>query len=471
MVRSRILSMEEIMKKLISIAFVALLATATVFAGFTGSATLGLGYNFEDDTYGFSNSNKFDLDFELATASAEAIAEGDVYASIKANFGVRLVDGDDKKSDFSDGVKLADNLFAVIKLDEAKVAGANWYVSIKGTSSNVDLAKSAIDTRTIKHDKDDFGFEKDDYDEAVTYKAAYDKAPGFEASYAGFVVGAGFEGKKANDFGYNVFVATPDFDFDVVTLKVAASLSDKYDKNLTSADKLMNAGVSAKVGFDADIVSGYVASDVGFEKLGTKDWKAEENIKADVAANLVISPVTLDFYYATNVKTAETKEVKDAEDNVTTPADVKYTKNLLSAQAKVDLNSFNVPVALTVAGKDLVNKQDISVKAEFNVTEQVSLDAKVGYVINTEKLYTEGNVKYAADAFTVKGGLKYSTIFADGVKDNVISATASIETSVLVPGATLKLEYAKDDDTMNFFANQVTKQNFGKINASCKIAF
>ena len=469
MVRSRILSMEEIMKKILSIALVALLATSAVFAGFSGSATLGLGYNFENDKYGFSNSNKFDLDFELATAEAEAVAEGDVYASIKANFSVRLVDGDDKTSSFSDGMKLANNLFAVVKLSEAKVAGANWYVSIKGTSSNVDLAKSAIDERTIKNDTDDFGFALDDYDEAVTYKAAYSKAPGFEAGFANFVVGAGFTGVKGKDYGYNVFVATPDFDFDVVTLKVAASLSDKFntvevdgkDVAAPTADNIINAGVSAKVGFDADIVSGYVASDVGFENLGKDGWKAADEIKADVTANLAISPVTVDFYYATNVKTGEDKATKE----------VTNTKNLLSAQAKVDLNDFQIPVALTVTGKDLINKQDLSLKAEFAITEQLSVDAKVGYVIDNDKLYTEGNVKYAADLFTVKGGLKYSTVFTKDVKDNVLSATASVESSAIIPGATLKLEYAKADNTMNFLDKQNTPQDFGKINASCKIAF
>ena len=452
------------MKKILSIALVALLA-GSAFAAFTGSATLGLGYNFEDDTYGFSNSNKFDLDFELATASAEKVAEGDVYASIKANFAVVLVDGDDKTSEYSDGMKLADKLFAVIKLSEAKVAGENWYVSIKGTSSNVDLAKSAIDTRTIKNDTDDFGFGLDDYDEAVTYKAAYDKAPGFEAGYADYVIGAGFKGVKNKDFGYNVFVATPEYDFDVVTLKLAASASDKYSDKPEDY-KIANVGVSAKVGFATDAFSGFVASDLGFEKLGTENWKAEDNFKADVAANFAISPVTVDAYYATRVLTADDKKVEVKPENY-------YTKNLLSVQAKVDLNDFDVPVALTVAGKDLVNTQDISLKAEFAVTEQVSLDAKVGYVIDSKKLYTEGNVKYAADAFTLKAGMKYSTVI-ETEKSNILSATASIESSVLIPGATLKLEYAKGDNTMNFLKDQTASeapQNFGKINASCKIAF
>ena len=46
------------MKKILSIALVALLAASTVFAGFTGKASVGLGYNFQDESYGMSNSTE-----------------------------------------------------------------------------------------------------------------------------------------------------------------------------------------------------------------------------------------------------------------------------------------------------------------------------------------------------------------------------------------------------------------------------
>ena len=150
---------------------------------------------------------------------------------------------------------------------------------------------------------------------------------------------------------------------------------------------------------------------------------------------------------------------------------------MLSAQVAVDLKAFEVPVAFTFTGKDLVNKQDLSVKAAFNITEELSADATVGYVISgddAKKLSTSANIAYAVDAFTAKAGVAYSTII-ETEKSNVLSATASIETAALVPGATLALTYGTDsaDNDMNFLKGQSAgaDQNFGAITASCKIAF
>ena len=75
------------MKKTIAILLVAILAVSSVFAAFSGEASLGFGGNFDDGTYGFIDSaTKIKFDIDLATASAEQIADGDVYASIKATF-------------------------------------------------------------------------------------------------------------------------------------------------------------------------------------------------------------------------------------------------------------------------------------------------------------------------------------------------------------------------------------------------
>ena len=453
------------MKKILSIALVALLAASTVFAGFSGSATLGLGYDFETGKYGFSNSNKFDLNLDLATADAEKVAEGDVYASIKASIAAKLVDGDDKTTKFDtfviDGI--SSKLAVVAKLDEAKVAGADWYVSIKGVTSVNDFAKSAIDKKTVKNDTDDFGFTLDDYKEALTYKVAYTKLPGFEAGYKGYVAAAGFEGYTdkgqvaqttpvtENTFGYTLNVKTPEYNFDVVTLQVGAEASKA---NTLNTKTYSNVGASAKVGFDADAVSGFVAADTGFENLGKDDWKFEDNFNVDVAAKLAISPVTVDAYYA-----------RIANDDA-------KTENLLSAQVAVDLNAFDVPVAFTFTGKDLVNKQDLSVKAAFDITEELSADASVGYVIDTKKLSTSANIAYTADAFTAKAGLGYG-LTVDTEKSNYLTASASIESAAVIPGAVLKAEYKAGDKDMNLLSGQDNgrAKNYGKIVTSCKIAF
>ena len=62
------------MKKILTIALVALLATASVFADFTGSASLGFGYNFEKRNFGFSNSTATTLEYEITSGKAEVPA-------------------------------------------------------------------------------------------------------------------------------------------------------------------------------------------------------------------------------------------------------------------------------------------------------------------------------------------------------------------------------------------------------------
>ena len=84
------------MKRTIAILLVAIMAVGSAFAAFSGSAQVGVGADFEKGNYGFiDNSTKVDFNIDLATASAEAISEGDVYASIKGSLGLVLVTDED----------------------------------------------------------------------------------------------------------------------------------------------------------------------------------------------------------------------------------------------------------------------------------------------------------------------------------------------------------------------------------------
>ena len=71
-------AIEEKMKKILTIALVALLATASVFAGLSGKAKLALGYDFENGNYGFSNGKEFALTMNIAEETKESVAEGDI---------------------------------------------------------------------------------------------------------------------------------------------------------------------------------------------------------------------------------------------------------------------------------------------------------------------------------------------------------------------------------------------------------
>lgn len=458
------------MKKIFSILLVTALAASTVFAAFSGSATVGLGANFDNGEYGFiGNGTNVNFNIDVASASAEAISEGDVYASIKASLGLVL------KSD-EDGIAAGDPLFAInltnpkkgdiaawlyAKIDEAKVAGANWYVSLLGVASVNDFAKSAIDTWTVENEIDsDYGFRKADYDKNATYKVGYQKAPGVEVGVYDYVIGLGFKAEAVktpefdpfNKYAATAYVKTPEYAIvDGLTIQAGATyaISDGSYK-----DEVNAVGASAKVAYADDMISASVATDLGY------DINAEK-FGADVAAAFKYDFVSVDAYYATAA--ANSGSVDKVTGKYTDGAAVE---NLLSAKVATDLNSFEVPVKLTVTGKDLINKQDLGLKAEVAIAE-VTLTPSVGYVIKSETFKAGLDVAYTTDAFTAKAGV--STETAKFNADNLLlGASASVESAALIPGATLKLAWSDAKDLLD---NNVDKTNYGKIVASCKIAF
>lgn len=116
------------MKKILSIALVALFAASTVFAGISGAASVGLGYNLEDKSYGFSNSTESTVTFELASGDEAVEAEGSDSAGIKGSFAIAIDDYDANEEDEPTWVISP-------AIDEAYVKGADWSVSILGENS------------------------------------------------------------------------------------------------------------------------------------------------------------------------------------------------------------------------------------------------------------------------------------------------------------------------------------------------
>ena len=499
------------MKKTSAILLVAVLAASSVFAGFSGKATVGLGYNWETKDYGFTNGTGFDVDVDLATAEADKVAEGDIYAGIKATMGVKVANkaAAGKGSwiyDSNSGKAEKYGLGLMLSLDEAYVAGENWKVSITGTQGATSYAKSFTTHKEAV--KDAFGNETSDTKDVaddVTGETGLFKAPGVTAEVAGYKASFGFVGNNTEDkewLSYSATVQTPEFDFNGVTAQVAAGLSrnvkdynktngkGEVDKNITyeafgstlfeyetyKQHQIAVVG-SAKVGYATDAFKASVAADVNMIKYGHK-----ENLGAgdklytyfDLAANVVYAPVTFDAYYGFNGRVADVTKDMISE--------IKALANTLHLQAKVDLANFDVPVALTVYGKDVINTLDLGAKADVTLSP-VKLTVKGGYVVKPAltttqfgKVYVGADVEYANDLFTAKAGVGYNSFVGKNVKDAAcFTMNASVETTAIIPGATLKLAYGAAKDNMNFLKDQVEdlqpKQNFGKVDATCTIKF
>ena len=359
--------------------------------------------------------------------------------------------------------------FVDVAIDEAKVGGENWYISVLGMPDGPDYAKPAIDTYDVKGKYDDYGFVKEDYTENYTFKPTYADTNGVELGLFGYKFGFGLLGdydetgdiknwKFEDNIKFAVFGETPEYDFGGLKLQGAVTYSysgfDKIDDGvvvkqdeilgeepdletgkypvLVSAFSRTNAlGLSAKVGFENDTLSASVATDLGFN-LDGDDF--EEVFDMDVAANFNWSFLTLDAYYATTAKSggaySDVIKVDDNYNMVTTGGDITavrpiystitdkdgtehdvitgfevdrnpvvpvteskwvdaYKNDVLSFQAKFDLNAFEVPVAVTASVKDVLHTVELGVKAEVTPVEGLKLTANAGYVVDTIDAYNK----------------------------------------------------------------------------------
>ena len=450
------------MKKTIAILLVAILAVSSVFAAFSGKASVGFGGNLDNGNFGFiDQSTNAKIDLELATANAENVGEGDIYASIKASLVVRLYNGEKgatpDKPNSQDGTWLPID----VAIDEAKVGGENWYVSILGMPDGPDYAKSAIDTYDVKKKVDDYGFTKADYTGNYSFSVPYADTNGIEVGLFGYKFGFGLLGdytdvdgwKQEDHINFAVFAETPEYDFGGLTVQAAATYSYKsFDRlfgegttiptgNVAKApatyggfSKTNAIGLAAKVGFANDTLSASIATDMGFNLEGDK---FEDIFDMDLAANFGWSFLTLDAYYATTAKSGEgavggvdwnakANNNKGGYEWNATKWGSKYTDDVLSFQAKFDLNTFDVPVAITASVKDVLKTVELGVKAEVTPVEGLKVTASAGYVIDTINAYSK----------------------ADWMRSNVAKIAQAMTGSVLSPDqiAEVTAEYAAASD-------------------------
>ena len=455
------------MKKILSIALVALLVASTAFAGFSGKAKLSLGYDTESESYGFSNGQEFSVDLDVASETAEAAGEGEVFAGVKATLSLKAADIIGEKPAIFVKSGAADVGFGLfLSLKEAYVAGQDWKVSITGTQNGPDFAKSAIDV-VEDYGKDAFGNQPEKWwnkiYKAKSYAVSVNKAPGVTATYKDWSVAAGFNGGKADAdthapdfFNYHVSAISPEVAVaEGISVKIGAVASgiknatskvlvggvkvDRYDES-----KNFDAfGASAQVAYAAEAFSAKVAGDFGMKKtVGTDDFKAD----FDVAANVAYSPVAVDVYFS------RVKEV-----------------NYLSAQVSGAYEG----ISGDIYAKDiLAESKDIFVGADAEYTvDAVTVGAGFWMTTKSKIMQVSGNVEYAAEKFTAKAGAVYGTQI-DVEDSSYLWLNASVESSAIIPGATISLGYGPNTDgATGYKTTNLLKEKYGSVTAQCVIAF
>ncbi len=411
------------MKKISAVLLVMVLVGSVVFAGFSGSVSTEFGLDLDGQTYGFTNNaEKLSLDVNFVDLVGEAKGEGDIYADIAASVTLSFDTADDNVADST----FATQVIADFAFDHANIVGDNWSVGITGSANAADWAVSSIDSTDKAEANNVLGYSVDDSTDSWTLRAKdfLVETAGIEAMYADYSVTVGLFG----DYGADTLsvygaVKTPDFELgDGLTAALAAAGgSDAGNKT---------AAGSVKVAYADDTMSADVAADVVYDG----------GIMADVAASFAYDMVSVDAYFAT-----------DAYVNGGATGDTNY----LSAKAVVDLD----PLSVTLKGKDILDAQKLYADVAYDVSEELSVAAGVGYTISTSAWDVSGEATYTAADYTLAASVDYFS-------DSTIAVNASIASTTLVDGATLKLAYEYDTNDAD---NASGTDN--AVIASVKIAF
>lgn len=438
------------MKKISTVLLVLVLVGSVAFAGFTGSASAGFGYDLDTQEYGFiGNNTKVSVDLNFLEAIGEAKAEGEVYADIKASLTFSFNNSSESGLDPNGtGTPLViwnaatevwtTPMIAALDFDHAKIVGDGWYLGILGTVHSANFATSAIDSTDAIDEADNaLGFKTDDsvqYADLRPRDYVTKNGSGVEFGMKDYVVSFGATGDvDGGTFNYFGTVTTPAYELaDGVTAQFGAAAS-------TSTANGRAASGSAKVMYASDELSGSVAADVVYKG----------GLKADVAANVAYDAYSLDVYYATDAYRGGYKE--------------SPIKNLLSAKVVAAID----PVTVTLTGKNLVNAQALSASVDFAATEELAVTVKGGYTITGGDWNVGGSLAYTAEKFTAKAGASVN-------QDTKIGLNASVESKTLIPGAEVKLAYAGSDllvKDLSLAAADEDDGDKGKVLASIKIAF
>ena len=473
------------MKKTIAILLVAIMAVSSVFAldaTLSGKFTSKLAYDFEDNWLGFTEpDNDLNLEIALSTATEN---EGDVYAVVKAEMnllwetaGNETTGAAQSETDLFDETKInADD--SKFEITEASIYGNGW---------NLSILKAAEMTKYAK------GWETyNDGDDNVDLKAPVSFKDDLGVTFtldnifkAGFSVAADFDENEGKNF---LAWASTD-DLNIAGIVANASVGVTKD----AASKYTYVGLGLEAGYENDSLSATVASDMSIGVPTEKNVDATFDL--DVAANVNFADmVTVDAYYASATELAgddapiDTYEI-DIDAATFAVSDLGRAfiavpgEDYLSAKVSFDMNAFDVPVALTLVGMDIVNNPYIDLEAAVAVAG-FDITAFAGYQYLDDLAKSNAIHVGAEVAYTIEpvGKLSVGTTFATvllnkdetGLDDtfNAMSLELGLENTTLVSGATLKAGYK----TPNLLDNEIggmklETADMGEVYVSATIEF
>ena len=404
------------MKNILSIALIAALIVGSAFAGFKkGEATIDLGYDLDEQTYGFANGTavKYNFGFVLGEETAEKAGEGDLRAEIAASFKAEF-----KAADYEGTAPLAiaDAVVSTLNITKADIIYKDITFGILGAGKSATYAADYhLDNTTGKPVRDKV--------------VGLDGVKGFTVSAFGYNGGFGLEGDAdAETYAVLAHVQTKSFDLaEGGTAQAAAGMK------VTDASKAF--GVSAKAALSKDLLSASIAA----------DFAVAEKVALEVAAKAAYDFVSADVYFfsvdgfETNVLDAKLAASKAVSETVTVGGSVEVINAIADArELKVGAN----------------------VKA---VVAPVTVEAKADYAVFGKTVGTTTKVTYAAEKFSAYAKLEANMKFADEFAMTKIAPEVVVSSDAIVSGATLSLGWTGAD-----FAETANKK--GAIKATAKIS-
>jgi hypothetical protein len=516
------------MKKLFTVLAV-LLVASLAFAGFSGSVKAGYTFDFDvrDVEYTAPGFSKVDATFGWdSPVYTVGEAEGThIEFALSTNFkGFYNLSGDhadgydpfkisaeewtwsyqfagDKASDYGSAVAGIS-----LSVDTFKIVGSNWEVSFVDKLA-LDFAKSAIDSKR---------FNKYTLEDNTQYYSMGNSLKGkhnLVATVAGYKFGFGLDALYADwtdELTFALTGVTPEYDFNGVKAQFGAG----YEVS----DKTYALAASAKASYATDKLAVSGAYDA---KITENDAK-ENFVWNDLAVKFDFAPVTVDVYFA-NDGANVTDKYEDyfwKTDDMPSYVEKKHgdatsdslDSNYLSTKVIVDVAKVaeNVPVKVTLTGKNLINekKQNVSVEAEttivpnfkfgvyfknwfavnptkvdgdarklgatveFTGVQNLTLNGEVAYRFTDEdndafkRLYLLVGASYAHELFTASASVAAEKLYE---QDMILGAKAAVVSTSLVKGAELS---AKAYFNLNNLQGLDEKYNAtNMIDLACKVSF
>ncbi len=453
-------SMEEIMKKILSIALIAVLVASSVFAvTFSGSAALEFGYDLDSKKYGFENTPKTSLKFgfELGSGEGGKAGEKDLRAEIAGEFKVEFKEKEYK----TDG-----DTFNLVTISTLEITKANILYKDILTIGMLNAGSSADYVSSYNTASADI---KDAAGDVVVKKGktvsnlitALKGVPGFTVEAYGVKGGFGLKGVADDTKEYNVLAHAALVDKELAEgfkLSVGAGALLKGKEGTANTSTIQ---ANLKGAYSQDKLSASLAVD--FQTVLVKDQDAKVGVEASAAASYDFVSLNAYFYLMDkenailDAKVAANKTF-DIDENVSVKVTGSFEANNVADKARY----------ATDYTEQNGGKQEFTPALDASCTvDKFTFGAGASYGIKAKELALNASVKYAPEEFTaeVKAVFK-KTIEVE--KSNVLTLEASISSDKVIDGATLSLAYA---GSKNLLKDQATAQKLGKITAGATVKF